>query len=288
MEDGRDLYSFCGSPIYIAPETLARKPYDHKVDYYAMGILLYEMLVGYPPFNFKKADLIKQAKLTQEIKYPDDLDPRLKNLLEVSLHKNPEKRIADYGYYSEKLLEFGIDMEVIEKDRYFYKIEMEHDYFKERNKEVDVVKHSYYVSNQVIAQKMKDLDDMIYFEKKVKISNGINYDLQSLNDDEGKEQPRSLFIPDRHDGFVNRNFKKGGDVEETTMREAYQTQDGADITDLGLISMPKVNTLSRFKKVDLGVESKRFRAASAKKELFITGKKRNFKRSSGKKRPIFD
>lgn len=60
----RGLYSFCGSPIYIAPETLLKKAYGFKVDYYAMGILLFEMLTGKPPFNFKKADLIKKAKLT--------------------------------------------------------------------------------------------------------------------------------------------------------------------------------------------------------------------------------
>jgi serine/threonine protein kinase len=63
LEDGRANYSFCGSPIYIAPETLERKPYDHKVDYYALGILLFEMLTGQPPYNFKQADLIKNAKI---------------------------------------------------------------------------------------------------------------------------------------------------------------------------------------------------------------------------------
>jgi len=48
----RELYSFCGSPIYIAPETLKKEAYDFKVDFYALGILFYEMLTGQPPFNF--------------------------------------------------------------------------------------------------------------------------------------------------------------------------------------------------------------------------------------------
>ena len=46
------MYSFCGSPIYIAPETLKKEAYDFKVDFYALGILLFEMLTGQPPFNF--------------------------------------------------------------------------------------------------------------------------------------------------------------------------------------------------------------------------------------------
>lgn len=82
-----------------------------------MGILLYEMLTGNPPFNFKKADLIRKAKLTQEVKYPSKLDPRIRDLLENLLHKNPDLRISDYEYYKDRLYELGIDMEIIETDR---------------------------------------------------------------------------------------------------------------------------------------------------------------------------
>jgi serine/threonine protein kinase len=116
----RELYSFCGSPIYIAPETLLKKAYDFKVDYYALGILLYEMLTGNPPFNFKKADLIKKAKLTQEVIYPAKLDLRIRDLLENLLHKDPDQRMSNFEYYKERLYDLGVDMNVIEKDRYQY------------------------------------------------------------------------------------------------------------------------------------------------------------------------
>ena len=39
-------YSFCGSPIYIAPETLSKNVYNKSADFYSLGILLYEMIVG--------------------------------------------------------------------------------------------------------------------------------------------------------------------------------------------------------------------------------------------------
>lgn len=114
---GRELYSFCGSPIYIAPETLQRKSYDFKVDYYALGILLFEMLTGKPPFDFKKADLIKKAKLTENVKYPSSFDPRVKVIIENLLHKNPSERVVDVTFYADKLKKLGIDIEIIKKDR---------------------------------------------------------------------------------------------------------------------------------------------------------------------------
>lgn len=114
---GRDMYSFCGSPIYIAPETLQRKAYDFKVDYYALGILLFEMVTGKPPFNFKKADRIKKAKLTQKVEYPPDFNPKVKVIIDSLLHKDPDERIADVPFYAKKLKELGIDLEIVKKDR---------------------------------------------------------------------------------------------------------------------------------------------------------------------------
>lgn len=90
--------SFCGSPIYIAPETLLKEPYNRKVDFYALGVLLYEMTVGHPPFNDKSAAEIRKMKLRSEASYPSNLDQRIKKILEkclamvsrVLLTKGPE------------------------------------------------------------------------------------------------------------------------------------------------------------------------------------------------------
>ena len=45
------LHSMKGTPLYIAPEILREMPYDYKVDVWSLGIILFELSTGYPPFH---------------------------------------------------------------------------------------------------------------------------------------------------------------------------------------------------------------------------------------------
>ncbi len=71
--------SFCGSVAYLAPEMLKRTGHGKSVDWYLLGVLLYEMLVGQPPYftnnkeqlfyNIKRGPLLIPASLSQEAKH---------------------------------------------------------------------------------------------------------------------------------------------------------------------------------------------------------------------------
>ena len=85
--DSDELLSYCGSPIYVAPETVQRKKYCKKVDFYSLGILLFEMVAGKPPFYNKNSEVIKQNKLTKVVKFPSSMDPTIKQIISDCLSR---------------------------------------------------------------------------------------------------------------------------------------------------------------------------------------------------------
>jgi serum/glucocorticoid-regulated kinase 2 len=50
LEGNAQAYSFCGTPDYLAPEILVERGHSFPVDWWALGVLTYEMIVGFPPF----------------------------------------------------------------------------------------------------------------------------------------------------------------------------------------------------------------------------------------------
>uniref|UniRef100_A0AAR5P3Q9 calcium/calmodulin-dependent protein kinase n=1 Tax=Dendroctonus ponderosae TaxID=77166 RepID=A0AAR5P3Q9_DENPD len=91
-------FGFAGTPGYLSPEVLKKEPYGKPVDIWACGVILYILLVGYPPFWDED-----QHRLYAQIKagaydYPspewDTVTPEAKNLINQMLTVNPSKRIT--------------------------------------------------------------------------------------------------------------------------------------------------------------------------------------------------
>lgn len=99
-----DAKSICGTPEYLAPEIIMKLGYGKAVDWWTLGSIIYEMLVGIPPFyTNNRQELFEKIKFVSP-KYHSFLSAEVKNLLEGLLKKDPTKRLG-YAKGAEELKE---------------------------------------------------------------------------------------------------------------------------------------------------------------------------------------
>eukprot|EP00928_Gymnodinium_smaydae_P084829 TRINITY_DN680_c1_g3_i2.p1 TRINITY_DN680_c1_g3~~TRINITY_DN680_c1_g3_i2.p1 ORF type:complete len:326 (+),score=78.82 TRINITY_DN680_c1_g3_i2:84-1061(+) len=88
-------YTLCGTPEYIAPEVLLNKGHGKPVDWWTLGILIYEMIVGYPPFVDEDPMGIYQKILSGKIVFPKLFDKNAKGLVKKLLTADLGKRFGN-------------------------------------------------------------------------------------------------------------------------------------------------------------------------------------------------
>ena len=116
--------SFCGTAEYLSPEMIIGSGHDHTVDWWALGILLYEILVGVPPFFHRNKHRMYFLIKESQVNFPDpakhgiEVSKQAQDLIKKLLDKNRKKRLGQTGDVQEVLSHpffAGLDQEALLK-----------------------------------------------------------------------------------------------------------------------------------------------------------------------------
>lgn len=88
------LHSIKGTPLYMAPELVQEQAYNHNVDLWSLGVILYELYFGVPPFYTNSIYKLINHIVKSPVEFPESISPEFQNFLSGLLHKVPAERLS--------------------------------------------------------------------------------------------------------------------------------------------------------------------------------------------------